>query len=159
VRVESTARQRVHRVLDFGAHGIMFPHIDTGKEAEAAVAAMRYPPAGVRGVAFSNRPRRLKTLMPSQPSMAWTCCSLAPRTYRIQWGCSVISNIRTLSPLSGGSLNLPCRVGSTAEFCCRVPGTSRSISTSGTVLSPRVPTQFCSTTQPEHWFSHSRKTL
>jgi len=55
VRVESTARQRVHRVLDFGAHGIMFPHIDTGEEAEAAVAAMRYPPAGMRGVAFSNR--------------------------------------------------------------------------------------------------------
>ena len=55
VRVESTARQRVHRVLDFGAHGIMFPRIDTAEEAKAAVAAMRYPPAGVRGVAFSNR--------------------------------------------------------------------------------------------------------
>jgi 4-hydroxy-2-oxoheptanedioate aldolase len=55
VRVESTARQRVHRVLDFGAHGIMFPRVNTQEEAEAAVAAMRYPPAGVRGVAFSNR--------------------------------------------------------------------------------------------------------
>lgn len=55
VRVESTARQRVHRVLDYGAHGIMFPRIDTPEEAKAAVAAMRYPPAGVRGVAFSNR--------------------------------------------------------------------------------------------------------
>jgi 4-hydroxy-2-oxoheptanedioate aldolase len=55
VRVESSARQRVHRVLDFGAHGVMFPHIDTAEEAAAAVAAMRYPPAGVRGVAFSNR--------------------------------------------------------------------------------------------------------
>jgi 4-hydroxy-2-oxoheptanedioate aldolase len=55
VRVESTARQRVHRVLDFGAHGIMFPRIDSAVEAKAAVAAMRYPPAGVRGVAFSNR--------------------------------------------------------------------------------------------------------
>jgi 4-hydroxy-2-oxoheptanedioate aldolase len=55
VRVESTARQRVHRVLDFGAHGIMFPRIDTPEEAKAAVAAMRYPPAGVRGVAFANR--------------------------------------------------------------------------------------------------------
>jgi 4-hydroxy-2-oxoheptanedioate aldolase len=55
VRVESTARQRVHRVLDFGAHGVMFPRIDTAEEAKAAVAAMRYPPAGVRGVAFSNR--------------------------------------------------------------------------------------------------------
>jgi 2-keto-3-deoxy-L-rhamnonate aldolase RhmA len=55
VRVESTARQRVHRILDFGAHGIMFPRIETVEEAKAAVAAMRYPPAGVRGVAFSNR--------------------------------------------------------------------------------------------------------
>ena len=55
VRVESNARQRVHRVLDFGAQGIMFPRIDTQEGAEAAVAAMRYPPAGVRGVAFSNR--------------------------------------------------------------------------------------------------------
>src|SRR6266498_4481412 len=55
VRVESTARQRVNRVLDFGAHGVMFPRIDTAEEARAAVAAMRYAPAGVRGVAFANR--------------------------------------------------------------------------------------------------------
>jgi len=55
VRVESAVRQRVHRVLDLGAHGIMFPRIETPEEAKAAVAAMRYPPAGVRGVAFANR--------------------------------------------------------------------------------------------------------
>ena len=55
VRVESTARHRVHRVLDFGAHGVMFPRIETAEEARAAVAAMRYPPAGVRGVALANR--------------------------------------------------------------------------------------------------------
>jgi 4-hydroxy-2-oxoheptanedioate aldolase len=55
VRVELTARQRVHRVLDYGAHGIMFPRINTEEEAKAAVAAMRYPPLGVRGVALANR--------------------------------------------------------------------------------------------------------
>ncbi len=55
VRVESTARQRVNRVLDFGVHGVMFPRIDTPADARAAVAAMRYAPTGVRGVAFSNR--------------------------------------------------------------------------------------------------------
>jgi 4-hydroxy-2-oxoheptanedioate aldolase len=55
VRVESNQRQRVHRVLDNGAHGIMFPRIDTEEDARAAVAAMRYPPEGVRGVAFANR--------------------------------------------------------------------------------------------------------
>jgi 4-hydroxy-2-oxoheptanedioate aldolase len=55
VRVESHARQRAHRVLDLGAHGIMFPRIDTAMDARDAAAAMRYPPLGVRGVAFSNR--------------------------------------------------------------------------------------------------------
>src|SRR5918993_5641884 len=55
VRVEGTERQRSHRVLDFGAHGIMFPRVDTPEQAEQAVAAMRYPLGGVRGLAFSNR--------------------------------------------------------------------------------------------------------
>ncbi len=55
VRVESSVRQRAHRVLDLGACGLMFPRINTADEAREAVAAMRYPPQGVRGVAFSNR--------------------------------------------------------------------------------------------------------
>ena len=55
VRVEGNARQRVHRVLDFGAQGVMFPRIDSAEDARAAVAAMRYQPGGLRGVAFSNR--------------------------------------------------------------------------------------------------------
>ena len=55
VRVESNIRQRSHRVLDLGAHGLMFPRINCEAEARDAVAAMRYPPQGVRGVAFSNR--------------------------------------------------------------------------------------------------------
>ncbi|MEP7365629.1 MAG: aldolase/citrate lyase family protein [Acidobacteriota bacterium] len=55
VRVESNQRQRVHRVLDAGAHGIMFPRIDSADEARAAIAAMRYPPDGMRGLASSTR--------------------------------------------------------------------------------------------------------
>ena len=55
VRVESHARQRAHRMLDLGAHGIMFPRTDTSDDARDAAAAMNYPPLGVRGVAFSNR--------------------------------------------------------------------------------------------------------
>lgn len=51
VRVESTARQRVHRVLDFGAEGIMFPHINDATTALQARKAMMYPPEGSRGVA------------------------------------------------------------------------------------------------------------
>jgi 4-hydroxy-2-oxoheptanedioate aldolase len=51
VRVESHERQRVHHMLDLGAEGIMFPRVNTAEEARACVAAMRYPPEGIRGVA------------------------------------------------------------------------------------------------------------
>lgn len=51
VRVESSARQRIHRILDFGAEGIMCPHVDNVKEAKDFIEGLRYPPKGKRGVA------------------------------------------------------------------------------------------------------------
>ena len=51
IRVESYQRQRFHRVLDFGAEGIMCPRINTLDEARLAAKAIRYPPDGIRGVA------------------------------------------------------------------------------------------------------------
>jgi 2-dehydro-3-deoxyglucarate aldolase/4-hydroxy-2-oxoheptanedioate aldolase len=55
VRVESAARLRIGRVLDLGAAGIMLPRIDTASEARQALAWMRYPPEGDRGVALMSR--------------------------------------------------------------------------------------------------------
>jgi len=37
------------RVMDAGAMGVVFPFLKTREEAEAAVAAVKYPPEGVRG--------------------------------------------------------------------------------------------------------------
>ena len=51
VRVESFERQRIHRVLDMGAEGVMCPRINNLDEAERAARGLRYPPAGIRGVA------------------------------------------------------------------------------------------------------------
>jgi 4-hydroxy-2-oxoheptanedioate aldolase len=51
VRVESGERQRIHRVLDAGAEGIMCPRINTIDEARSVVSGLRYPPEGSRGVA------------------------------------------------------------------------------------------------------------
>lgn len=51
IRVESEQRQRIHRVLDMGAEGVMCPHIDTPAQAIAAAKGLHYPPDGVRGVA------------------------------------------------------------------------------------------------------------
>ena len=51
----------VKRALDAGAQTLMFPFVQTSEEAKAAVAATRYPPDGVRGVAAINRGNRYST--------------------------------------------------------------------------------------------------
>jgi 4-hydroxy-2-oxoheptanedioate aldolase len=51
VRVESSDRQRIHRVLDLGAEGIMCPRINDANEAKEVVSGLHYPPEGSRGVA------------------------------------------------------------------------------------------------------------
>jgi len=45
----------IKRILDTGVMGVLVPYVNTRAEAEAAVAACRYPPEGVRGVAGSPR--------------------------------------------------------------------------------------------------------
>lgn len=45
----------VKRLLDIGAPGLVFPMVQSVEEAEAAVAACRYPPRGMRGVAGATR--------------------------------------------------------------------------------------------------------
>jgi 4-hydroxy-2-oxoheptanedioate aldolase len=51
VRVEGYQRQRIHRVLDLGAHGIMCPRINNATEADEVIKGLQYPPLGIRGVA------------------------------------------------------------------------------------------------------------
>lgn len=51
VRVESADRQRIHRVLDMGAEGIMCPRLNNLEESKEVVRGLHYPPEGLRGVA------------------------------------------------------------------------------------------------------------
>ena len=53
VRIPWTEHWLAKPVLDTGAMGINFPMISTAEMARASVAAVRYPPDGVRGVAPS----------------------------------------------------------------------------------------------------------
>ncbi len=48
VRVPSNDAAIIGRMLDAGAHGIIVPLVNSRREAEAAVAACRYPPRGQR---------------------------------------------------------------------------------------------------------------
>ncbi len=55
VRPQSGERLRIGRALDQGATGIMVPRLESAAEAAEAVTYLRYPPAGVRGVALRTR--------------------------------------------------------------------------------------------------------
>src|SRR5258708_15148411 len=52
-RVPANRHDHIKRVLDNGAHGVVVPMVNTRAEAEEAVAAMLYPPAGNRSVGGS----------------------------------------------------------------------------------------------------------
>jgi len=51
----------VKRVLDAGARTLLFPFVQNAAEAQRAVAATRYPPEGVRGMAGMSRGSRFGT--------------------------------------------------------------------------------------------------
>jgi 2-dehydro-3-deoxyglucarate aldolase/4-hydroxy-2-oxoheptanedioate aldolase len=55
VRPVSAERMRIGRVLDLGADGLVVPRLDTLDEVLETLSWMRYPPAGIRGVAAGTR--------------------------------------------------------------------------------------------------------
>ncbi|HVZ37543.1 MAG TPA: aldolase/citrate lyase family protein [Polyangiaceae bacterium] len=46
------------RLLDLGVYNFLMPFIESAEEARAAVAATRYPPRGIRGIAVAQRSNR-----------------------------------------------------------------------------------------------------
>lgn len=58
IRVHDTATVPIGKALDFGAQGIMIPHVSTADDARRAVAAAHYAPRGSRGGAPTVRATR-----------------------------------------------------------------------------------------------------
>ena len=52
----------IKRLLDAGFYNFLIPFVESADEARRAVAATRYPPAGVRGVSVSQRQNRYGTM-------------------------------------------------------------------------------------------------
>src|ERR1700730_3191757 len=48
----------IKRVLDIGTQSVLLPYVQNPDEARRAVAAVRYPPAGIRGVDATPPPSR-----------------------------------------------------------------------------------------------------
>ena len=55
VRVGAMHADLIGRLLDWGAAGIMVPHVNSADQARRCVEAMRYPPRGHRGVSRTVR--------------------------------------------------------------------------------------------------------
>ena len=55
VRPASNDAVLIKRFLDFGAQTLLIPYVQNAEEARAAVAATRYPPAGICGVSGVTR--------------------------------------------------------------------------------------------------------
>ncbi len=72
VRVPDSNAATIARVLDWGAHGIMLPHVSSAKEAQECVAAMRYSPLGNRGYSSTVRAYQYGLKPPSDPSLVET---------------------------------------------------------------------------------------
>src|SRR5512139_2146908 len=58
VRVPWNDMVTIKRVLDIGVQSLLIPYVCSAEEAKAAVAATRYPPTGLRGVAGTTRATR-----------------------------------------------------------------------------------------------------
>ncbi|MFH2047101.1 MAG: aldolase/citrate lyase family protein [Pseudomonadota bacterium] len=54
VRLSTNDSVQIKRVMDAGAYGIIVPMVNSAAEAERAVAAVRYPPQGKRGVGLAR---------------------------------------------------------------------------------------------------------
>jgi 2-dehydro-3-deoxyglucarate aldolase len=52
----------IKRLLDAGFHNFLIPFVESAEQAKNAVAATRYPPAGIRGISVSQRSNRYGTV-------------------------------------------------------------------------------------------------
>lgn len=54
VRVRENNQYLIKQVMDAGAYGVIVPMVNSKKDAEMAVKAVRYPPGGFRGVGLAR---------------------------------------------------------------------------------------------------------
>lgn len=66
VRVPEMDLRLAARVLDSGAQGVIFPHVDTPEQAREIVSAIRFPPRGRRSLTYGGPLLQYENVPPSQ---------------------------------------------------------------------------------------------
>lgn len=66
VRVPEGQLRMGARVLDGGAQGVVFPHVDTAEEAQEIATAMRFPPRGTRSLIYGGPILEYEAIPPAE---------------------------------------------------------------------------------------------
>jgi 4-hydroxy-2-oxoheptanedioate aldolase len=116
VRVPWNDLVNIKRVLDIGAQSLLLPYVQNVEEARAAVAATRYPPHGVRGVAGTTRATRFGRVKDYARRAAEELCLLVQVETR-----EALEHIEAIAALDGidgifiGPADLHASMGYTGE--------------------------------------------
>ena len=68
VRLGEPSHAAIQHALDWGADGLMIPHVDSAETVRTALASMLYPPKGRRGYSRSVRTFGYGTALPEVPA-------------------------------------------------------------------------------------------
>ena len=85
VRVPWNDTVTVKRVLDAGAATLLFPFVQDAAEAARAVAATRYPPAGVRGMGSAVARSSRWQGYPNYAALTLPCASTVVLSFSVFW--------------------------------------------------------------------------
>jgi 4-hydroxy-2-oxoheptanedioate aldolase len=116
IRVPWNDLVTIKRVLDIGAQSLLLPYVQNVEEAKAAVAATRYPPAGLRGVAGITRATRFGRVKNYATRAADELCLLVQVETR-----EALEHIEAIAALDGidgifiGPADLHASMGHTGE--------------------------------------------
>lgn len=117
VRLPSTERSHVNRILDAGANGLMVPMIHTAEEARAFAERARYPPEGGRGIAAGRAAaygQRTGSYMASADDEILTIVQIESER-----GLENVADIASVDPVDAlfvGPADLSAALGSLGEY-------------------------------------------
>jgi 4-hydroxy-2-oxoheptanedioate aldolase len=124
----------IKRILDIGAQSLLLPYVQTVEEAERAVAAVRYPPRGVRGVSAGSRASnfgRIKNYL--QQADQEICLLVQIETRAALEQLEAISNVEGVDGVFIGPADLSASLGHLGEL--QHPETQSALQDAGRRLS------------------------
>lgn len=112
VRVPWNDTVVIKRMLDVGVQSLLIPYVQTEEEARRAVAAVRYPPDGVRGVSTGSRSSRFGRVKDYLPRAQEEICVIVQIETRL--GLENIEKIAGVDGIDGlfiGPQDFACDLG------------------------------------------------